>query len=254
MANPGSQSVDREPVFNAPVSVIRCLAALAIVHVVLWHLLPLVADETAGWIAGLLAFNPARYRLGGNLDLYNWGAAVWSFVTHQVVHGDVTHLLLNSAWLLVFGGAIAQRIGGWRYLALAVLSGIAGAILFLLFRIGENVPMVGASGAVSGLMGGAFRFFFAALDRGGFATFRDNPKSIPLMSVRQTLADRRLQIAAGVLVLINVLTVLGSSSLTSADGIAWESHLGGFLFGLLGFQMFEPPARPRLEIVRPTLH
>ena len=114
--------------------------------------------------------------------------------------------------------------------------------------------MVGASGAVSGLMGGAFRFLFAALDNGGFARFRDNPKSIPLMSVRQTLLDRRLQIAAAVLVLINVLTVLGSASLTSADGVAWESHLGGFLFGLLAFELFEPPARPRLEIVRPTLH
>ena len=246
---------EREPIFNAPVSVVRCLAVLAVVHGVLWHLLPLVtSDDTAGRIGWLLAFNPARYKFAGQRDLVDWGAAVWSFVTHQVVHGDITHLLLNSAWLLVFGGAIAQRVGGRRFLALAVLSGIAGALLFLLFRIGENVPMVGASGAVSGLMGGAFRFFFAALDRGGFAMFRDNPKSIPLMSVRETLSDRRLQIAAGVLVLINVLTVLGSSSLTSGDGVAWESHLGGFLFGLLGFQLFEPPGRPRLQIVRRKLH
>lgn len=247
--------MQREPVFNAPTSVVRCLAVLAMAHLAIWHVLPLVVSDTVmGWFAGLLAFNPGRYGFGANLDLYNWGAAVWSPITHQLVHSDVTHLLLNSAWLLVFGGAIAQRIGGWRYLTFGILSGIAGALLFLLFRFGENVPMIGASGAVSGLMGGAFRFLFAALDRGGFAMFRDNPKSIPLMSVRETLSDRRLQIAAAVLVLINVLTVLGSSSITSADGVAWEAHLGGFLFGLLGFQLFEPPARPRLEIVRPKLH
>ena len=249
--------MSKEPVFNAPASVVRCLVLLVVVHVVLWHVLPvLLPGDMAGRIGWLLAFIPARYVDLADKSPLELGAAVWSFLTHQLVHGDATHLLLNSAWLLVFGGAIAQRIGGARFLAFAVISGFVGALTFLALRFGDPVPMVGASGAVSGLMGGAFRFFFAALDQGGFARFRDNPKSIPLMTVRETLSDRRLQVVAGVLVVINLLTVLGSSSLTSGDGIAWEAHLGGFLFGLLGFQLFEPkrPQRPKLEIVRPTLH
>ncbi len=243
----------KEPIFNAPVSVVCCLAVLAVVHVVLWYLLP---DDLNHQAIQLLAFNPARYANLADGGLWTWGPAIWSFLTYQLLHGDLTHLLFNSAWLLASGGAIAQRIGGARFLVFSILAGIAGALMFLIFHFGEPVPVIGASGAVSGLMGGAFRFFFAAIDRGGFALFRDSPKSIPLMTVRETLSDRRLQAAAAVLVLINLLTVLGSSSLTSGDGIAWEAHLGGFLFGLLSFQYFEPPApkRPKLEIVRPTLH
>ncbi len=243
----------KEPIFNAPASVVRCLAVLAAVHVVLWYLLP---DHWNMQALQLLAFNPGRYAHVPQGGLLTWGPAIWSVLTYQLLHGDLTHLLFNSAWLLAFGGAIAQRIGGPRFLLFSVLAGVAGASMFLIFHFGEPVPMIGASGAVSGLMGGAFRFLFAAIDRGGFAMFRDSPRSIPLMTVRETLSDRRLQAAAAVLVLINLLTVLGASSLTSGDGIAWEAHLGGFLFGLLSFQYFEPPVpkRPKLEIVRPTLH
>ena len=245
--------MSNEPIFNAPASVVRCLAVLAGVHLVFWYLLP---DAWSAWLFQLLAFSPSRYTHVPDAGILAWGVPVWTFVTYQLLHGDLTHLMMNSAWLLVFGGAIARRIGGWRFIAFGTLAGVAGALTFLLFNFGARLPVIGASGAVSGLMGGAFRFLFSALDRGGFARFRDNPKSIPLMSVRETLSDRRMQIAAGVLVAINVLTSLGSASFTSGDGIAWEAHLGGFLFGLLAFQLFEPksPARPKLEIVRPTLH
>ena len=248
-----NQPLSNQPIFNAPASVVRCLAVLAGVHLVFWYLLP---DAWQNWLFQQLVFNPGRYTHMPDAGLPTWGAGVWTFVTYQMLHGDLTHLLLNSAWLLAFGGAIARRIGGARFLAFGMLAGVAGALMFWLFHIGEQTPVIGASGAVSGLMGGAFRFLFSALDRGGFARFRDDPKSIPLMSVRETLTDRRMQAVAGVLVLINVLTALGSSSFTSGGSVAWEAHLGGFLFGLFGFQLFEPkrPQRPKLEIVRPTLH
>ena len=245
--------MDKEPIFNAPASVVRCLAVLAAVHVVVWHLLP---EKWSELLLQLLAFSPMRYATMPHGGLLEWGAPIWSLVTYQLLHGDLTHLLFNSAWLLIFGSAVARRIGGARFLAFTVLAGIAAAMMFLVFHFGQPVPVIGASGGVSGLLGGAFRFLFSGLDRGGFAMFQENPKAIPLMTVRETLSDRRFQAAAAVLVLINLLTVLGAPMLTSGDGVAWEAHLGGFLFGLLGFQLFEPPARkrPKLEIVRPTLH
>lgn len=241
-----------EPIFNAPSGVTGAIGVLVVTHVVLWHLLPEGMQLTA---LSYLAFSPIRYTSRA-LDegLFAWGAAVWTFATHMLVHGDIVHLIMNCAWLLVFGGAIAIRVGTQRFLALGILSGIAGALAFLALRYGDPVPVVGASGAVSGLMGGAFRFFFAAIDRGGFQVFREHPRSIPLTSVTETLADRRMQATLAVLIAINVVMALASSSFTSADGIAWQSHLGGFLFGFLGFQYFDPPQRPKLEIVRPTLH
>lgn len=231
------------PIFNAPASVVRCLALLAVVHVLLWHLLP--AGGAADQIRSLVAFNTGRFSGLSDKSGLELGAAVWSFLTHQLMHGDATHLLFNSAALLIFGGGVAARIGGARFLGLGLASGIAGALVFLAVHFGSEAVMYGASGAVSGLTGGAFRFFFSALNRGGFARFRDNPKSVPLMTVREALADRRFQLVAGAMVLINILT--------AATGVAWESHLGGFLFGFLCFDWFEP-RRPRLEIVRPTLH
>jgi len=245
--------VRREPIFNAPGSVVNCLAVLAIVHALLWHVLP----ERLGLKAlEMMAFIPARYS-GGYTELAGgWPAAIWTFLTHQLLHGDVTHLLLNSAWLLVFGGAVAMRIGAVRFLVFGLSGGVAGALVFLALRFGDPVPMIGASGAVSGLMGGAFRFFFAAMDRGGFEHFRNSPKSVPLMSVAEVLSDKRFQALALVIVMINIAMSVAAPALTSGDGIAWQSHLGGFLFGLLTFHKFEPPARarPNLKIVPPTLH
>ncbi len=245
--------MQREPIFNAPTSVMTCIGVLIAVHIVIWHLLP---EQLSLSLLTQLAFIPARYTSLAGSGLMDLGAAVWTFLTHMLLHGDATHLGLNCAWLLAFGGAVAMRIGNVRFVALAILSGIAGALVFLLVRFGDPVPMIGASGAVSGLMGGAFRFFFAAIDRGGFEMFRSRPMSIPLSTVAESLADRRMQITIAVMVGINVLMALASSSFTSADGIAWQSHLGGFLFGFLGMHHFEPPAprRPKLEIVRPTLH
>lgn len=243
--------MSREPVFNAPPGVVRAMAVLAVVHVIVWHMLP---DATAYQVLEWFAFIPARYT-GTLVDpVFGWLPTIWSPLTHQLLHGDITHLLLNCAWLLVFGGAVAQRIGGLRFLLLGVLSGVAGAAVFLMLRFGDLVPMIGASGAVSGLMGGAFRFFFAALDRGGFEMFRLNPRSIPLMTVRQTLSDRRFQAGAAVLVLINVFASLMAPSVSSSDGVAWQAHLGGFLFGLFCFDYFELPRRPRPHLVHTTLH
>lgn len=239
-----------EPIFNAPTAVVASIGLLIAVHVLLWAVLP---ESTAVSILSHLAFIPYRYAHLGE-SLWEVGASLWTFVTHMLLHGDYTHLGLNCAWLLVFGGAVAMRVGTWRFLALGILSGIAGALVFLLMRFGDPVPMIGASGAVSGLMGGAMRFFFPAIDRGGFELFRLRPRSIPLATVAESLADRRMQITIAVIVAINAVMALAASAFTSADGIAWQAHLGGFLFGFLLFQYFEPPGRPKLEIVRPTLH
>jgi membrane associated rhomboid family serine protease len=240
----------REPIFNAPGIVTGAIAALVAIHVLVWVVLP---DRLTNDVLELFAFIPARYTGQGESLAGGSAAMVWTFFSHQLLHGDWTHLLLNCAWLLVFGGAVAVRIGTTRFIAFGLLSGAAGAIAFLAWRIGDPIPMIGASGGVSGLMGGAFRFFFAALDHGGFDRFRLAPRSVPLMSVAEVLRDKRFQAVAVALVLINLLTSLASPVLTAADGIAWQAHLGGFLFGLLTFHLFEPPrrARPDLTVVPP---
>ncbi len=172
-------------------------------------------------------------------------AAVTSFLTYALVHGNFLHLAINSAWLVAFGAAVADRIGGLRFLLFSAFCAVAGAVTFLALNPGLVAPMVGASGAVSGLMGGTMRFLFTALDKGGLGALRDSPQQVPLMPLGRALVDRSACcLVTGAFLLANLLGVFGLGSV-SAGGIAWEAHLGGYFAGLISFGFFEPP---------PTLH
>lgn len=185
-----------------------------------------------------LAFVPAR--LGGYAARLPGGelAAATSFFTHLFIHGDRAHLLINSAWLLAFGSPVARRIDVVRFLSFFFLTGIVGALTYLLINGPVLVPVVGASGAISGLMGAAFRFLFR-----GIARLGEDPgamRTVPLMTLGEALRDRRVIIAAAVWTVLNGLQAWGAGILTEAAGIAWEAHLGGFYAGLLLYGLFEP--------------
>lgn len=225
-----------EPMFNVQVSVLALLALMVAVHLVRLSL----PEDWDTWLTLALAFIPARYSgFAGELpggDI----AAVTSFLTHTLVHGDWLHLALNGAWLVAFGGAVANRIGSLRFLAFFSLCAIAGAATFLAFHPGAMVPMVGASGAISGMMGATMRFLFTAVDGHGLAALREDPRSAPLMPLAKALRDRRVLLVTLVFLAANVLAVFGIGSV-SVSGIAWEAHIGGYFAGLLTFGFFDAP-------------
>jgi membrane associated rhomboid family serine protease len=192
----------REPIFNVPGVVLGLLVAFFAVYL-LRSVLP---TEQNAWLTDVLAFIPARMD-GLVADLPGGRiAAVTSFVTYQFVHGDLTHLLINSAWLLAFGTPVARRTDPVRFLAFFLMTGIAGAVAFLAVK--GSIP-------------------------------------IRLMSLPETLSDRRILMAIVGWSLLNVLFALwGGPMLTDADGIAWEAHLGGFYAGLLLYGFFDRPPPP----------
>jgi membrane associated rhomboid family serine protease len=230
-----------EPIFNVPGSVLAVLAVLVAVHA----LLAVLPNDWSTWLLLALAFIPARYAgyagalPGGDLT------AVTSFLSYALVHGSLLHLGFNSAWLVAFGGAVAKRVGAARFLALSAFCAVAGAATFLAFNVGLLVPMVGASGAISGLMGATMRFLFTATDGGGLRALREDPKNVPLMPLLPALTDRRVLVVTGAFILANILAVLGLGGV-SAGGIAWEAHMGGYFAGLLAFGVFDNkrPALP----------
>ena len=236
----------RERIFNAPRVVVVLLGLLVAVHIAL-SLLP---ERQGAWVIELLALVPARYT--GLIVFVPGGkiAAVTSLVTHMFVHHDISHLVINSAWLLAFGSAMASRLGPARFLLFALLSGLCGALAFVTVHLSDNSSMIGASGALAGLMGGAFRFLFSAFDDGGADAFRGDQRRIRRMSLGELFRDRRAQLAIGFWIALNFVTALIAPWITSAGGVAWEAHLGGFLFGLLAFGFFDRPM-PEPE---PTLH
>lgn len=239
----------KEPIFNVPGVVVAVLGLLVAVHLVRLTLSP-QADE---WLLLSMAFIPARYAgLAGELPGGQIAMAT-SFLTHMLLHGDGLHLAFNCAWLLAFGGAIAKRCGGARFMLFSGFCGVLGALAFLALNPGLEAPVIGASGAVAGLMGGTMRFMFSAVDAGGLWRVREAPATVPLMPLDVALRDRRVLSVTGIWVFVNVLAMLGIGTMGAEGGVAWEAHIGGYLAGLLGFGLFDR-ARSAAMDDQPTLH
>lgn len=239
-----------EPILNVPSIVVVLLVLLGLIHGVRELLLSLDTDRL---LLLTFAFIPARYEpsilLGGVLP-GGFGAQVWTFFTYSLIHADLTHLGFNSLWLLAFGSPVARRFGALRFVGLFLVTVAAGALAHLVTHPGERVIMVGASAAISGMMGAATRFAFQP---GGSLDFWrprwEDPDRIPAAPLFVVLRNPRVLAFLGVWFALNLLFGLGSLSLVGYDqSIAWEAHLGGFLAGLLLFSLFDPvPQQGEME-------
>jgi membrane associated rhomboid family serine protease len=228
-----------EPIFNVPGAVLFAAGLMVVVQIVK-GLLP---DVEALEFLLTLAFIPARYD-GAALELPGgYLTAVTSFVTYMIVHAGWMHLTVNLLWMIAFGSAVAKRIGTSRFFIFSIMSGIAGALTHLAFHFGDMAPVVGASAAISGQMAAAIRFVFSAQSHGGWRT-RDLA-NVPLATLGQTLTNPRILVILGLWVLLNAIFGFGIVSLAGAEGqIAWEAHIGGFLFGLFCFGFFDRETSP----------
>ena len=233
----------RQPIFNVPGIVLALLVIFCAVHLLLWVVLPTDEGE---WLMLALAFIPARMGVlagdlpGGHVATYT------SFVTHQFLHGNLAHLGINSAWLLAFGTPIARRTDALRFLVFFLICGIAGALVYLAVNGTERVVVVGASGAISGLMGAALRFVLRGTALRGPDTI-ESIRRIPLMTLAETLQDRRMLVVIVGWTALNVLLAQGAGAFIEAAGVAWEAHLGGFYAGLLLYGFFDRPPPPLAE-------
>ena len=149
----------------------------------------------------------------------------WRLVTSAFLHSGITHLLLNMLSLYFLGAFAEVSFGRARFLALYLLSGIAGGLAYLYFGAFEGAA-VGASGAIFGLLGGVFGF---AIRRGTF-TMR-NPVISQLV----------------------VLTVLNLVLGATIPGVSNTAHIGGLVGGLVYGYLMAPTvnAHKRLTAVAP---
>jgi len=223
-----------DPILNVP----RSVAGVAVLLVGVQIVRGLLPDELDLTVLLALAFIPARYS-GAALELPGgYLTAVTSFVTYMIVHAGWLHLVVNLLWMLAFGSAVARRMGDAKFLLFSVLCGIAGAFTHLLFHYGDMAPVVGASAAISGQMAGALRFIFQAKRLPGERT--PDFLSAPLMSLGQTLSDKRILGFLVFWLVLNAYFGLSAVKIAGEQGsIAWEAHIGGFLCGLLIFGAFD---------------
>jgi membrane associated rhomboid family serine protease len=134
-------------------------------------------------------------------------------VAHMFLHADWAHVGINAATLAAFGAPVERFLGGGRYILFYLVTGLAGAALHAIIYPTSMIPMLGASGAISGLFGGL------------------------LLLMRQRGNMTALVPFALLWIVMQVgLGFFGSTA--AGDSIAWAGHVGGFIAGLLLIRPF----------------
>ncbi|MCQ3936548.1 MAG: rhomboid family intramembrane serine protease [Chloroflexi bacterium] len=195
------------------------------------------------WILVLLNGLVFYYEITlGDQELYrfirDWGlvpaklttdyAGSWvTIVTSMFLHGGWVHILANMWTLIVFGDNIEDRMGHAGYLVFYLFSGSAAALLQTYLSPASQVPMVGASGAIAGVLG-AYLILFPHARVASL---------VPIFFIF-TLVEIPAAIFLGFWFVSQLFS--GWLALQGADlgGIAWWAHIGGFVFGMFSVRFF----------------
>jgi membrane associated rhomboid family serine protease len=188
---------------------------------VFWYQLNLTDLELEAWVYEL-GVVPAQYTLGGRTDYWPW-------LTTMFVHGGWFHILANLWSLWIFGDNVEAQMGRIRYVVFFLLAGLGGTLAHVYFNPASTVPVVGASGAISGVMAAYFFLFPAARIVMLFPIF-----FIPFF----------FQIPAWLYILawIAMETLTGLSHVAQGGleegGVAVWAHVGGFATGAVLYRLF----------------
>ncbi len=174
------------------------------------------------YIYGLV---PARYTVDQLAAYFSFGQQVFSFLSFMFLHGGLLHLLGNMWSLYIFGDNVEDRLGPVRYLVFYLLCGLTSGISHLLVNAHSNVPTIGASGAIAGVMGAYFLLY---------------PHARILTLIPIFIFPWFVEIPAyfflGLWFLLQFLNAAGSHG--SPAGVAWWAHIGGFIFGMVFLKIF----------------
>jgi membrane associated rhomboid family serine protease len=160
--------------------------------------------------------------------LFDNPSTVWiTIFTAMFLHGGWFHILSNMWVLFIFGDNVEDRMGKAGYLIFYLLSGIAAALLESYVLPASNQPMIGASGAIAGVLGA----YLVLFPRARIASL------VPVFFIFTLI-----EIPAMIFLLFWFVSQLFSGLLAlegaDAGGIAWWAHVGGFLFGMISVSFF----------------
>lgn len=223
-SHPGQRR--REPILNLPGVVTVLIAICVVVHLVRAYVLGPGGDMA---VLARFAFIPIRYTSDMPLDVYG----IVSPLTYAFLHGGVAHLAVNMIWLAAFGSPLANRIGTAQFLLFWAATVLGAVFLHFVLHPYDTSPLVGASGAISGMMGAAARFGFRISRMQGKAAFAG-----PVLSLPMVFRSRMAVMFLVVWMAVNLVVGL-SSGAGGSPQIAWEAHIGGFLVGFFFIRAFD---------------
>ncbi len=158
-------------------------------------------------------------------------------LSSMFLHGGFMHLAGNMLYLWIFGNNVEDAMGHGRFVIFYLLCGIAAVFGQVLQDPGSQIPMIGASGAISGVLGAYLLLY---------------PRARVLVAVPLGFILHTMRLPAGiVLVLWFVIQIVSSLAAGGGPGVAWFAHIGGFIAGMAliplfrrrGVRMFNAPRR-----------
>jgi len=175
----------------------------------------------------------ALYHFGAIPREIVYGRDVYTLFTSIFLHGGLGHLFGNMLFLWIFADNIEARIGNGRFIVFYVLAGLMAHAVHIYFNLNSSIPTIGASGAISGVMGAYLVMFPSSRVRVLFFLF---PFYIPAF------------LFLGVWIYMQVESGMGILQHTAAeDGVAYWAHIGGFVFGVLAGLAFRSLRREAVE-------
>ncbi|MBC2885786.1 rhomboid family intramembrane serine protease [Ochrobactrum sp. CM-21-5] len=224
------QSGGKEPIFNIPGVILALIGLCAAIYIYQYYI---ISEQQNYEFMLNFALIPARFSLaGGFFD----PAALFTLISYSFMHGGIAHIAVNMIWLAAFGSPLAGRIGTGRMLVFWGLTSIIAGLTHYAIYPESISPLVGASGAISGMMGAAARYGFRRVGSGRRSEFAG-----PVLPVGLTLTLRPVITFVGIWFLINILSGLYSTGGADLSGIAWEAHIGGFIAGFFGISLLDRP-------------
>lgn len=148
--------------------------------------------------------------------------AIVTVFTSMFIHGGFLHLASNMLYLWIFGDNIEQALGSIRFVVFYLLCGIGAALGQVLVDPSSTIPMVGASGAISGVLG-AYLLLFP----------RAEVESLVFLGYFVRLVRLPALVVLGMWILLQLSSGLLSLGMEATGGVAFFAHIGGFVSGLV---------------------
>jgi len=175
----------------------------------------ILSPELLGHIISTYALTPAT-------------PSVITVFTSMFMHGGLMHIIFNMWFLWIFGDNIESVLGHKRYVLFYLLCGVGAALAQIQINTGSQIPMVGASGAIAGVLG-------AYLIRFPRATVH----VLVILIIFITFIRVPAMVVIGIWFLSNLTAGLGTLGIEETGGTAWFAHLGGFVSGVVLNQVFK---------------
>jgi membrane associated rhomboid family serine protease len=208
----------RVDILRTRVAICNGILIIANVLAFLYELsLPPKAGQALVYTFGLVPSHAQLLLAGHGITL---AQAFVPLVTSMFLHGGWMHLLGNMLFLWVFGGSVEETLGHLQYLIFYFICGIGSALVHMFVNWGSTVPTIGASGAISGIMGA----FIVLYPSARVTTL------IPALLLFFTVRIPAV-LMLGYWFFIQFFSGVASLGVGDQGGVAWWAHVGGFILG-----------------------